>query len=74
MMELLDKLKRDIRRLRNDVGPFCSDEGINLLMDVHDELLRSVRKLEAAMRKALPEDGAGHATEDGAKRRSSMAQ
>src|SRR5690349_18577392 len=41
MKELIEKLKRDIRRLRNDVAPFCSDDGINTLMDIHDELLRT---------------------------------
>ena len=56
MKELIEKLRRDIRRLRDDVAPFCSDDGINALMDIHDELLRTVRKIEAAARNG--EDGA----------------
>ena len=54
MKDLIDKLRRDVRRLRDEVGPFCSDDGINTLMDIHDELLRTARKLEAALR---PPDG-----------------
>jgi hypothetical protein len=57
MKDLLDQLKREVRRLRNDVAPSCSDESINTLMDIHDELLRTIRKIENAMRSQKTHDG-----------------
>jgi hypothetical protein len=68
MKELLDKLRRDIRRLR-DVGPYCNDDGINMLMDIHDELLRTLRKIEAAARTET-ENGAAKGVDDRVKRSS----
>ena len=68
MKELVDKLRRDVRRLRDDVAPFCSDDGINTLMDIHDELLRTVRKIESAMRAAEATEQSANAVESQPKR------
>jgi hypothetical protein len=50
MKDLLDQLKREVRRLRDQVAPTCSDNGINTLMDIHDELLRIIRRIESSLR------------------------